>query len=353
MTGNRKTAGGDGPAPVAGPAAAEEAHGAAGAAKATKAATAATPVAGTAGAGTAGAVTGDEATDTLLARFAEALRPPLVPLTALWLHGSAAEGGDYLPGRSDLDLIAVLTRPCTPAEERALVALHRRLVAEVPLARGLHCSYLPADRLGDPALDHPVWAHREYYSRPVTPVTRAELHRFGRVLYGRPVAGLLPPVTDGQLAAFLLDELREGLGSLAGPRRHLLLQQGWLDHALYSLPRILVTLRDGRLITKREALDVLAAEPDVPAELVADLRRRRYGTGGDGNGSPTGTGEDPDRERRVRRRADLAADFLGPAVERLLAAYSPAAGTEAAAGRGPHPATEPPGDADTRTGTGP
>jgi len=53
----------------------------------------------------------DEATGWLLGRFVDAVRPVL-PLVSVWAHGSLA-GGDYQPGRSDLDLIAILGRPCT------------------------------------------------------------------------------------------------------------------------------------------------------------------------------------------------------------------------------------------------
>ncbi|MFE7135122.1 nucleotidyltransferase [Streptomyces sp. NPDC057638] len=258
-------------------------------------------------------MSGDLATDRLLGRFAGALAPPFVPLVALWVHGSIAEGGDYRPGRSDLDLVAVLERPCTPEEERRLVRLHERLLMEEPLAGGLHCSYLPLGELEDPDREHPVWAHREYFARPVSPVTRRELHTFGRVLYGRPVAGLLPEVTDRGLAEFIVGELREGMAEIAGDRGDLLLQDGWLDYALLTVARMHITLRDGRLITKREALEVLREELGAPVEIVEDIRRRRYGGGGDGAAE----------EAWRRRRAGLAAEFLGPAVEALLSSYGP------------------------------
>ncbi|MFE1773397.1 aminoglycoside adenylyltransferase domain-containing protein [Streptomyces sp. NPDC059008] len=258
-------------------------------------------------------MTGDPGTDDLLARFTEALGPPFVPLVALWVHGSIAEGTDYRPGRSDLDLVAVLDRPCTPEEERRLIGLHDRLVRELPLARGLHCSYLSAAGLDDPDREHPVWAHREYYARPVSPVARRELHAFGRVLRGRPVEGLLPPVSDRQLTAFIVGELRESLSGLAASRSELLLQDGWLDYAVLTVARMHITLRDGRLISKREALDVLRTELDAPEEVVADIRRRRYGDGMDGAGQ-----ED---EAWRRRRAGLAARFLGPVVGRLISSY--------------------------------
>jgi len=67
----------------------------------------------------------DEATGRLLGRFVNAVQP-VVPLVSVWAHGSLA-GGDYQPGRSDLDLIAVLGRPCTAAEEHQLAEVHESL----------------------------------------------------------------------------------------------------------------------------------------------------------------------------------------------------------------------------------
>jgi hypothetical protein len=137
----------------------------------------------------------DEATGRLLGRFVDAVQPVL-PLVSVWAHGSLA-GGDYQPGRSDLDLIAIVSRPCTAAEEQQLGEVHESLGSASALASGLHCSYCAAGELDDPARLHLTWAHEEFMRRRVTPVTRRELHGFGLVLYGEAPAALLPPVTGG------------------------------------------------------------------------------------------------------------------------------------------------------------
>ncbi|HEY1672377.1 MAG TPA: nucleotidyltransferase domain-containing protein, partial [Streptosporangiaceae bacterium] len=122
----------------------------------------------------------DEATERLLGRLVSSVQSVL-PLVAMWAHGSLA-GGDYQPGRSDLDLIAVLNRPCTAAEEQQLAKVHQGLGSAIALASRLHCSYCSAGELDDPARPHLTWAHGELMRRPVTPVTRRELHTFGLVL---------------------------------------------------------------------------------------------------------------------------------------------------------------------------
>jgi hypothetical protein len=124
----------------------------------------------------------DEATSWLLGRFVSAIQP-VVPLVSAWAHGSLA-GGDYQPGRSDLDLIAILSRPCTAAEEQRLGEVHESLGSASALASRLHCSYCVAGELDDATRLHLTWAHEELMRRRVTPVTRRELFDFGLVLYG-------------------------------------------------------------------------------------------------------------------------------------------------------------------------
>ncbi|GAA4889915.1 nucleotidyltransferase domain-containing protein [Streptomyces coeruleoprunus] len=242
----------------------------------------------------------DPDTAGLLDRFTAALRQAL-PLTALWAHGSLA-GGDYRPGRSDLDLVAVLHRPWTPEERQRLLALHRRLDADVPLAAKLHCAYVAAGALDDPARDHPAWAHRELLHRPVTLVTRRELHAFGRVLAGPPPAGVVPEVTDGQLHDHIVEDLA-GYWRPAVDHADRWLQDVWVDLGLLTLARAHETLRSGRLITKGQALDVLAAL-GAPADVVADIRRRRY------DADP-----DPATAAWRARRAELTRSFLAPALD--------------------------------------
>jgi Nucleotidyltransferase domain len=246
----------------------------------------------------------DDATSQLLDRFVGAVQP-VVPLTSVWAHGSLA-GGDYQPGRSDLDLVAILDRPCTPAEQQQLGKVHESLAGAFALASKLHCSYCAAGQLDDPAHVHLTWAHEEFMHRRVTPVTRRELHDFGLVLYGEAPAALLPPVTGDQLAEFVVQDL-EGFWLPAlddHPERWN--RDIWVDLGLLTLARAAVTLRDGRLITKAEALCVLAGL-GAPAEVVDDISQRRYGDPG------------PASPQWIARRAELTRSFLRPAIGQLIA----------------------------------
>ncbi|WP_329188745.1 nucleotidyltransferase domain-containing protein [Streptomyces sp. NBC_01428] len=250
----------------------------------------------------------DDATARLLDRFLRGLR--VLDPVAVWAHGSLA-GGDYREGRSDLDLIAVLEEdPFRLPTARAVLGLHRRLRAAEPLARRLHCSYLTPATAADAERSHLTWAHDGPMRRPVTPVTRCELHTFGRVLHGTPPAGLLPPVPPSELRAFVVRDQKE-FWRPAVDKARLWRQDVWVDLGTITYARATATLRDGRLITKREALDLLPGL-GAPQDVVDDITGRRYGEPG-----PT----DPAWRDR---RADRTRSYLGPAIDSLVAAHGTA-----------------------------
>ncbi|WP_263171303.1 nucleotidyltransferase domain-containing protein [Streptomyces sp. SCSIO ZS0520] len=262
----------------------------------------------------------DVSTSLLLDHFVTALRTGVRPV-AVWAHGSLA-GGDYQEGRSDLDLIAVLDGPVTQDLRGHLRRLHRDLRATHPLAARLHCGYLDRGRLTDADLPHPAWAHERLMDRPVTPVTRRELHAFGRVFQGPGPVDLLPPVDAAELRDFLVRDQRD-YWRPAVDRAELWRRDIWVDLGLLTHARAAVALREGRLITKGEALTVLAGA-GAPAEVVADIRERRYGKAelhesrGEGAG---GARKDEAHEGWLGRRAALTRDHLAPAIDALVAAY--------------------------------
>ncbi|WP_432189376.1 nucleotidyltransferase domain-containing protein [Streptomyces sp. Tue6028] len=251
-------------------------------------------------------MTDDAATTRLLDRFRTDLRP-FAPV-ALWAHGSLA-GGDYQEGHSDLDLIAVLEGPVTLRTLRGLTRLHRRLRTAEPLAVKLHCSYLTPGSTAGAGLPHVTWAHNGLMRRPVTPVTRRELQAFGLVLHGEPPEKLLPPVPDAELRAFVVRDQKEFWRPALDKARRWE-QDVWVDLGMVTFARATVTLEDGRLISKREALELL---PDLgaPGVVVDDIRRRRYG-------DPA-----PHDDGWAARRAGLTRSFLGPAIDGLVATYEP------------------------------
>ena len=242
-------------------------------------------------------------TGPLLDRFA-AEAGDVVPLTALWAHGSLALG-DYQPGRSDLDLIALIEAVPTPAQRGGLRRVHEALHAQVPLARKLHCTYVARADWADPGRDHLTWAHGELFARPVTPVSRRELHLGGLVVLGPGPLSVVPPVSDEELAEFIRGDLRDNWYPATERADHWR-QDIWVDVGLLTFARATVTLRDGRLITKREALGVLAGL-GAPDALVQDIYQRRY--------------ENPPPVSETWRavRGEQARTFFREGIRRLLA----------------------------------
>ena len=204
----------------------------------------------------------------LVHHFADAVRE-VTGVRAFYAGGSIGSG-DYRPGISDLDLVAVLDRPLTRAARTRLTVVH----AAFPEPK-LHCAYVAAGELDDMARTHVTWAHEQLFRRPLSGIARAELHQFGVVVHGPPPGALIPSLSDDELRGAARTELAVYWpGALRHPRR-------WrtdlhVDLGLTTVSRADVTIADARLITKREAIDRLPSL-GVPEELADEIRRRRAG----------------------------------------------------------------------------
>jgi hypothetical protein len=216
----------------------------------------------------------------------------VLPLAALWAHGSLALG-DFQPGRSDLDLIALTGTALTSAHEQDLRRVHEALRSEEPLAENLHCSYIARSDVADASRRHLTWAHGELFERVVSPVSRRELHQGGLRLLGAAPSAVIPLVTDQELTDFIRGDLRD-FWYPATDQADLWLRDIWVDLGLLTFARATVTLSDGRLITKREALDVLV-DLGAPADVIRDIFRRRYE-----NPPPIAEGWRTERGRQAR-----------------------------------------------------
>lgn len=139
----------------------------------------------------------------------------------------------------------------------------------------------------------------------MSPVSRRELCQGGLRLVGPAPATVVPAVTDQELAAYVRGNLRDywyPKTALPG----LWLRDIWVDLGLLTFARATVTLREGRLITKREALDVLTSL-DAPADVARDIYQRRYQ-------SPQ-----PTSERWRTERGDQARTYLREGIRQVLA----------------------------------
>ncbi len=189
----------------------------------------------------------------------------------LLVAGSLATG-DYVPGVSDLDLVALTGGPVGPTRQEILAGLHRELDRGAAQGLDLGCVYVDSGRLADLGARHPTWTHGSLVQRSLSGVTRAELVRHGFAVLGRPPAAVLPEMTDD-------DVRRAARAELCGYWAHAArLPLWWLnpviaDLGLTSMARGRHALQTGQLLTKTQAIE----QAHAPAWLKDQLRARRQG----------------------------------------------------------------------------
>lgn len=186
----------------------------------------------------------------------QAHRQRLEPLRArgFWLHGSLALGG-YHHGISDLDLVVELDHPLSDAERDLVTESHRRAGPQLSAAYVL-------DRT-DPEQRHPTWTHGWQGDRRVSLITRAELHR------AHPQHWPEIPDVPGAVAAEVRRAWRR-----EPPWTYL--TDEYVDLALTSVTRALLTQRTGHLTSKDDAIAHLPAL-GVPPRLATAVAERRQG----------------------------------------------------------------------------
>ena len=189
----------------------------------------------------------------------------------LLVAGSLATG-DYVPGVSDLDLVALTGGPVGPTRQEILAGLHRELDQGAARGLDLGCAYVDVGRLGDLGALHPTWTHGSLVQRSLSGVTRAELARHGFAVLGRPPAAVLPAVTDDDVRRAARAELC-GYWALAARRPLWWLNPVIADLGLTSMARGRHALQTGQLLTKTQAIE----QAHAPAWLKDQLRARRQG----------------------------------------------------------------------------
>ncbi|MGC5017715.1 nucleotidyltransferase domain-containing protein [Micromonospora sp. DT47] len=192
-------------------------------------------------------------------------------VTDLLVAGSLATG-DYLPGVSDLDLVALTDGPVDAARQAALATVHRRLDDGAGSGANLGCVYVDAATIPDVQVPHPTWTHGQLVQRILSGVTRAELVRHGYALFGRPPRDVLPPMSDDDVRAAARAELT-GYWAWAARRPWLWLDPALADLGLTSMARGRYALRNGALLSKTEAI----RKADAPDWLIDQVSARRRG----------------------------------------------------------------------------
>ncbi|MGK5684120.1 nucleotidyltransferase domain-containing protein [Actinoplanes sp. URMC 104] len=192
-------------------------------------------------------------------------------VSALHVAGSLATG-DYRPGVSDLDLVALAQGPVGEQRTAELTAVHRSIDAGPGRGLDLGCVYVDAARIGDAGAEHPTWTHGRLVQRILSGITRAELVRHGYAVFGPEPREVLPPMDDAAVREAARAELT-GYWAWAARRPWLWWDPVLADLGLTSMARGRHALRTGALLTKTEAVEQAYA----PAWLRAQLRARRQG----------------------------------------------------------------------------
>jgi hypothetical protein len=230
--------------------------------------------------------------------------PAITPTRALYAAGSLGTR-DFEPDRSDLDVIAVLEHEPAEEELRAITAMHRALAKEHRAGPRLHCLYVTGAEIGNGDREWPSWAGGKLSRRPLTAMTRLELHDHGVVVAGPPVAGQIPYVTPEDLVAAVRSELTT-VWLPATDKQAPWLDDTMVDGGLTALPRARAAITEGVLLTKTQAIAQLEAF-EVPDWVRQDMLSRRRGWA-------------TDTSRKFRtRRARVARDAVRRGIERLLA----------------------------------
>lgn len=195
-------------------------------------------------------------------------------MTALYAGGSLATG-DFRPGISDLDLVAIVAAALDSEQLNRLRALHQSIAAEEPLGKKLHCCYVAQNDAAETATAHPYWAYGQFHPRPLTGVARAELLDVGITVFGPPPRSVLPPITRDALREAVRAEL-SGYWTKAIRKPWIWVDDLYVDLGLVTLARVDATLTENRLITKREAIARLPSI-GVPPDLAGEIALRREG----------------------------------------------------------------------------
>ena len=236
----------------------------------------------------------------VVTHFADAVQDLVA---GLYVAGSIASG-DYRPRISDIDAVALVDRAPRPAVRAVLVETHQRLTRTVVGADALHCVYVARPVVDDLSYRHWTWAFGEMFRRPLSGIARAELLADPVVVLGPTPWSWLPPLSDGALRDAARAELR-GYWTNALRKRSIWLEDVYVDVGLTTLARADATIREGRIITKTEAIGRLLSM-GVPFELVDEIRRRRAGS------------EVVRSAVERRHRADVVRDLLRRAIAGLL-----------------------------------
>jgi aminoglycoside adenylyltransferase-like protein len=229
-------------------------------------------------------------------------------LLGLYLHGSLV-AGDFAPGRSDLDVLAVLTADPDEKLLEVLAGLHTDLDRRHPEWAGrVEVEYVSLDAVREAAAGAigpdrriaRVSPGEQLHLLPATThriVTWSSVHDSGRTLLGPP-AGELPSFEADLVLSALRDHVRDWPSWVVW-----MTEPGGQSFAVLTMCRAVQRLQHGRQLSKRQAADRTIGSCPEWAELIGWARDWWYSGGRD-----TDPARPVDTQRFV---AEMSAAILG------------------------------------------
>ena len=229
-------------------------------------------------------------------------------LIGLYLHGSLVVG-DFAPGRSDVDLMAVLT--VQPDDELLvpLVRVHDKVSELFPTWRGhVEVEYVALDTLRQhsaggtveaPGVIARISPGEHLHLLPATPhriLGWSLVRRYGRTLIGPPAQTVIPSISMELVTGALLHHVRDWpvwVREMA--------TAGGQAYAVLSLCRAAVSLETGAYVSKKAAATLVAQALPAWTDIVLWARDWWYEGGSD---------DEPPRTVEVRRFVDATSARL-------------------------------------------
>lgn len=195
-------------------------------------------------------------------------------VAGLYVGGSLASG-DYRPGVSDIDAVALVAAAPGREVRAELCAVHQRMAQEFPEGELLHCVYVAVPEVADCDRTHWTWAFGELFRRPLSVIARAELLADPVVAIGPHPSSWLPTISAAELREGARAEL-SGYWAWALGKRALWQPDVYVDLGLTMWARADATISEGVLISKSEAIARMI-ERGLLADVVDGVARRRAG----------------------------------------------------------------------------
>jgi hypothetical protein len=253
----------------------------------------------------------DPGAEAILARQVEGQQQVLgADLIGCYIFGLAG-AGDFEPGISDVDTVAVLRSEITAAQFAGIERLHRDIVDEQPRWEDrVEVVYLssqaltsfrdgssPAARISPGEPFHAIEVDRRWL------IDWYQLRTVGIALCGPPAASFVPVISHDEY----VDAVRQHV--LAWPQVDASVTRGAQAYAILTMCRGLWTWRTGQHVSKREAARWACEALPRHAELI---RGAVHWRAQDRRGSPIDCG-DVRGDKPVRERREATGDRRGRA----------------------------------------